>query len=68
MWQELRDQRGSLGATFRGFFPFDTQSDAGVFERVANLGRAGDIADYINDRRALLAVQIDPEFPSRDRS
>ena len=26
---------------------------SGVFDRVANLGRAGDIADYINDRRAL---------------
>src|SRR5262249_57680151 len=38
---------------------------SGVFDRVANLGRAGDIADYINDRRALLAVQIDPEFERR---
>jgi ABC-2 type transport system permease protein len=38
---------------------------SGVFDRVANLGRAGDIADYINDRRALLAIQIDPEFERR---
>jgi len=38
---------------------------SGVFDRVANLGRAADIADYINDRRALLVVQIDPEFERR---
>jgi ABC-2 type transport system permease protein len=38
---------------------------SGVFDRVADLGRAGDIADYINDRRALLVVQIDQEFERR---
>ena len=35
---------------------------SGVFERIADLRRAADIADYINDRRVLLVVQIDQEF------
>jgi ABC-2 type transport system permease protein len=36
-----------------------------VFDRVADLQRAGDIADYINDRRALLVIQLDQEFERR---
>ncbi|HEX2790432.1 MAG TPA: ABC transporter permease [Steroidobacteraceae bacterium] len=35
---------------------------SGVFERVADLQRAGDIATYIDARRALLVVQIDQNF------
>jgi ABC-2 type transport system permease protein len=35
---------------------------SGVFERIADLRRAADIANYINDRRVLLVVQIDQEF------
>src|ERR1700685_584292 len=31
---------------------------SGVFERVANLQREGDIATYIDSRRALLVLQI----------
>jgi ABC-2 type transport system permease protein len=38
---------------------------SGVFVRVADLRRAGDIADYINDRRVLLVIQIDQEFERR---
>jgi ABC-2 type transport system permease protein len=38
---------------------------SGIFERVANLRRAGDISDYINDRRVLLVIQIDQEFERR---
>jgi ABC-2 type transport system permease protein len=38
---------------------------SGVFDRVADLRRASDIADYINDRRALLVIQIDQEFERR---
>jgi ABC-2 type transport system permease protein len=36
-----------------------------VFERVADLRRAADIADFIDDRRALLVIQIDQEFERR---
>jgi ABC-2 type transport system permease protein len=35
---------------------------SGVFERVANLQRATDIGSLIDARRALLIVQIDPQF------
>lgn len=35
---------------------------SGVFERVADLSNANDIAGYINDRRVLLVVQIDQQF------
>jgi ABC-2 type transport system permease protein len=35
---------------------------SGVFERVANLQRATDIGSWIDARRALLIVQIDPQF------
>jgi ABC-2 type transport system permease protein len=38
---------------------------SGVFERIADLRRAADIADHINDRRVLLVVQIDQEFERR---
>jgi ABC-2 type transport system permease protein len=38
---------------------------SGVFDRVADLRRADDIAHYINDRRALLVIQIDQEFERR---
>jgi ABC-2 type transport system permease protein len=38
---------------------------SGVFERVADLHRQSDIADVINERRALLVVQIDQEFERR---
>jgi ABC-2 type transport system permease protein len=37
----------------------------GVFERVADLHREQDIRTYINDRYALLVVQIDPQFERR---
>jgi ABC-2 type transport system permease protein len=35
---------------------------SGVFERVANLQRASDVAAYIDARRALLVVQINQDF------
>jgi ABC-2 type transport system permease protein len=38
---------------------------SGVFERVANLQRATDIGSLIDARRALLIVQIDPQFERR---
>ncbi|MBI4528853.1 MAG: ABC transporter permease [Deltaproteobacteria bacterium] len=38
---------------------------SGVFRRVANLQRAEDLRVYINERRALLAVQIDQDFERR---
>ena len=38
---------------------------SGIFERVANLRRVNDLATYINDRRALLVVQIEPDFERR---
>jgi ABC-2 type transport system permease protein len=38
---------------------------SGVFDRVADLRRASDMADYINDRRALFVIQIDQEFERR---
>jgi len=38
---------------------------SGVFERVANLQRAADVASLIDARRALLIVQIDPQFERR---
>jgi ABC-2 type transport system permease protein len=38
---------------------------SGIFERVADLRRVGDLATYINDRRALLVVQIEPDFERR---
>jgi ABC-2 type transport system permease protein len=38
---------------------------SGVFRRVANLYRAADVKNYIDDRRALLVVQIDPDFERR---
>lgn len=38
---------------------------SGVFERVANLQRASDIGTLIDARRAVLIVQIDPQFERR---
>jgi ABC-2 type transport system permease protein len=38
---------------------------SGVFERVADLQDAGDIAGTINSRRALLVVRIDQDFQRR---
>jgi ABC-2 type transport system permease protein len=38
---------------------------SGIFERVANLQRAGDIKSLIDARRALLIVQIDQQFERR---
>ncbi len=38
---------------------------SGVFERVADLQRAGDVASLIDARRALLIVQIDQQFERR---
>ena len=35
---------------------------SGVFERIADLQRAGDMAALIDARKALLVVQIDPQF------
>ena len=38
---------------------------SGIFERVADLRRVSDLATYINNRRALLVVQIGPDFERR---
>ena len=38
---------------------------SGVFQRVANLERAADIKNVINDQRALLVIQIDQDFERR---
>jgi ABC-2 type transport system permease protein len=38
---------------------------SGVFRRVANLGRVADIKNTINERRALLVIQIDQDFERR---
>lgn len=38
---------------------------SGVFRRVANLGRAADIKNMINEQRALLVIQIDQDFERR---
>jgi ABC-2 type transport system permease protein len=38
---------------------------SGVFRRIANLRRAADIKDTINERRALLVIQIDQDFERR---
>ncbi len=38
---------------------------SGIFERVADLHRASDLASYIDARRALLVVQIAPDFERR---
>jgi ABC-2 type transport system permease protein len=38
---------------------------SGIFERVADLRRTSDLARYINDRRALLVIQIEPDFERR---
>jgi len=35
---------------------------SGIFERVANLARQGDIARWIDARTALVVVQIEPQF------
>jgi ABC-2 type transport system permease protein len=36
-----------------------------VFQRIANLDRADDIANYINDQRALIVIQIGQDFERR---
>ena len=38
---------------------------SGVFQRVANLERAADVKTMIDERRALVAVQIDQDFERR---
>jgi ABC-2 type transport system permease protein len=38
---------------------------SGIFERVADLHRLSDVATYIDARRALLVVQIGPDFERR---
>ena len=38
---------------------------SGIFERVADLHRLNDLATYIDDRRALLVVQIERDFERR---
>ncbi len=38
---------------------------SGVFRRVADLARAADIKSMINERRALLVIQIDQDFERR---
>ena len=40
----------------------------GIFERIANLRRQGDIRAYIDDRRALLVVQVPSDFSRRLQS
>jgi len=37
----------------------------GIFERVANLSTQEEVSDYINDRRALLVVEIPDDFARR---
>ncbi|HEV8341796.1 MAG TPA: ABC transporter permease [Candidatus Binatia bacterium] len=38
---------------------------SGVFRRVAELQRSSDVKSYINERRALLVIQIDQDFERR---
>ena len=38
---------------------------SGIFRRVANLNRAADVKTTINERRALLVIQIDQDFERR---
>ncbi|MGH7844814.1 MAG: ABC transporter permease [Candidatus Binatia bacterium] len=38
---------------------------SGVFRRVAELSRPADLKDYIDERRALLVIQIDHDFERR---
>jgi ABC-2 type transport system permease protein len=38
---------------------------AGVFQRMANLARTADVPTYINDRRALIVIQINQDFERR---
>src|SRR5580692_4800275 len=38
---------------------------SGVFRRVANLQRAADIKDYIDQRRVVMVVQINQDFERR---
>jgi ABC-2 type transport system permease protein len=38
---------------------------SGVFRRVADLTRGADVARMINDRQALLVIQIEPDFARR---
>jgi ABC-2 type transport system permease protein len=38
---------------------------SGVFHRVANLDRAADVRTFINEQRALLVIQIGPDFARR---
>src|SRR4030095_13751774 len=38
---------------------------SGIFRRVANLNRAADVRRMINERRALLVIQIDQDFERR---
>ena len=42
-----------------------TLDGSGVFRRVANLNRSADVKKTINERRALLVVQIQPDFERR---
>src|SRR3954447_17749710 len=37
----------------------------GVFRRVANLAQVEDLKSYIDDRRALIVIQIDQDFERR---
>ncbi len=37
----------------------------GLFERIANLSTQRQVRDYIDDRRALLAIEIPQDFPRR---
>jgi ABC-2 type transport system permease protein len=42
-----------------------TLDGSGVFRRVANLNRSADVKKTINERRALLVVQLQPDFERR---
>jgi ABC-2 type transport system permease protein len=51
--------RDRSGASYEMLAAFD---GSGVFQRIANLERADDVKTVVDDRRALLVIQIDQDF------